>query len=209
MKGSSPPPTHSTTIGQIRCLVFPIWQTWWSCQLFCPSFLTHIVNLWFTCWRLRAGSIVGFFLLGLANLLLCALVYATCVRCQVVIIQVIVGKLYLFLVCEETLIDTNSRYFLNLSIMCALSQEKLLQWRNWLMEPSQDIFDLVEDCFVRRVWGLGFVLIKPPISCHMYKRWMVVSAVEAFFVGDFSESYFLIIPIYAIGLKMDGCRFRV
>jgi hypothetical protein len=38
------------------------------------------------------------------------------------------------------------------------------------MEPSQDIFDLVEDCFVRRVWGLGFVLIKPPISCHMYKR---------------------------------------
>jgi hypothetical protein len=22
------------------------------------------------------------------------------------------------------------------------------------MEPSQDIFDLVEDCFVRRVWGL-------------------------------------------------------
>jgi len=36
---------------------------------------------------------VGFFLLGFANLFLCALVYATCVRCrQVVIIQVIVWE---------------------------------------------------------------------------------------------------------------------
>jgi hypothetical protein len=74
----------------------------------------------------RAGSIVGFFLLGFANLLLCALDYATCVRCQVRIIQVIVGNLYLFLVCKETLIDTNSRYFLNLfNNVCTFTREAI------------------------------------------------------------------------------------
>jgi len=32
------------------------------------------------------------------------------------------------------------------------------------MEPSQDIFDLVEDCFVRRVWGLGCLYL----SSHLF-----------------------------------------
>ncbi len=162
-------------------MVLPIWQTWWSCQLFCPSLLAHIVNLRLTCWRFRAGSIVGFFLLGFANFILCALDYATYVRCAS-------GDntsnswetLIYFWFCKETQIDNKLKIFSQLfNNVCTFTREAYYnEWRNWLMDPSQDIFDLVEDLFGKE--GLGFVLIKPPISCHMYKRWMVVSVVEAF-----------------------------